>query len=229
MRTLVYLIGTGPGGRVDHDRAGQRCLEAADVVIYDRTVHPRVLDLASRHAERIDVGRPAREHADQDAISFLLVEKAREGKIVARVKQGDPFIFDRGGEEALFLHEQGIPFEVVPGVPDQPGARPPTPASRSPTRAAATRSRSSAATRPATASGSKVAWAPLAKLDGTIVCYGGQADLRRVADELLAHGRAEDDSAALISRGTLASQEHARRHARPRWPRGSPAAASTAP
>ena len=70
-----------------------------------------------RGAERIDVGRPAREATDQDAISYLLAEKAREGKVVARLKMGDPFLFDRGGEEALFLHEQGIPFEVVPGVP----------------------------------------------------------------------------------------------------------------
>jgi uroporphyrinogen III methyltransferase/synthase len=208
MKTLVYLVGTGPGGPGLITVRGQRCLEAADVVIYDRTVHPRVLDLASRHAERIDVGRPAREHTDQDAISFLLAEKAREGKVVARLKQGDPFLFDRGGEEALFLHEQGIPFEVVPGVPVALGG-------------------ASYAGIPLTYPGggdtltfvrgheagngerSKVSWAPLAKLDGTIVCYGGQADLRRVTGELIAHGRPADDAAALISRGTLVGQETA--------------------
>ena len=206
MRTLVYLIGTGPGGQGLITVRGQRCLEAADVVIYDRTVPSRVLDLASRHAERIDVGRPAREHTDQDAISFLLAEKAREGKIVARVKQGDPFIFDRGGEEALFLHEQGIPFEVVPGIPTSLGAAayagiPLTYPGGGDTLTFVRGHEAGSGER------SKVAWAPLAKLDGTIVCYGGQADLRRVADELLAHGRAEDDTAALISRGTLASQD----------------------
>ena len=206
MKTLVYLIGTGPSGPGLVTVRGQRCLEASDVVIYDRTVHPRVLELAPRHAERIDVGRPAREHTDQDAISFLLAEKAREGKVVARLKQGDPFLFDRGGEEALFLHEQGIPFEVVPGLPvglaaaayagiplTYPGGGDTLTFVRG--------------HEPGNGERSKVAWAPLAKLDGTIVCYGGQADLRRVVDELLAHGRARDDSAALISRGTLAGQE----------------------
>ena len=73
--------------------------------------------VAPAHAERIDVGPAAPEQRDQDAICYLLVEKAREGKTVARLKWGDPFLFDRGGEEALFLHEQGVHFEVVPGVP----------------------------------------------------------------------------------------------------------------
>ncbi|MGD9906724.1 MAG: uroporphyrinogen-III C-methyltransferase [Vicinamibacterales bacterium] len=208
MRTMVYLIGAGPGGPGLITVRGQRCLEAADVVIYDRTVHPRVLDLAARHAERIDVGRPAREHTDQDAISFLLAEKAREGKVVARVKQGDPFIFDRGGEEALFLHEQGIPFEVVPGVPMSLGAAtfagiPLTYPGGGDTLTFVRGHEAGARGRTA------VAWASLAGLGGTIACYGSQPDLERVARELLAHGRSGDDSAALVSRGTLAGQETA--------------------
>ena len=226
MKTLVYLIGTGPGGPGLMTVRGQRCLEAADVVIYDRTVHPRVFDLAPRHAERIDVGRPAREYADQDAISFLLAEKAREGKVVARLKQGDPFIFDRGGEEALFLHEQGIPFEVVPGRAGGPW-------------------RAAYAGIPLTYPGggdtltfvrgheagngerTKVAWAPLAKLDGTIVCYGGQADLRRVADELLATAA----PTTTPPRSSVAARWPARRRRSARsakWRRGSAARRSTA-
>ena len=203
---MVFLVGTGPGGPGLITTRGQQCLEAADVVIYDRTVHPRVLDLAPRHAERIDVGRPAREPADQDAISLLLTEKAREGKVVARLKQGDSFIFDRGGEEALFLHEHGIPFEVVPGVPTTLGAAayagiPVTYPGGGDTLTFVRAHDAGNGERP------RVAWAHLAELDGTIVCLGGHADLTRVIAELLAHGRPEDDTAALIGRGTLASQD----------------------
>ena len=96
---------------------GQRHLEAADVVVYDHQVHARLLRSARADAERIDVGPAAPRPLDQDAISLLLVEKAREGKTVVRLKWGDPFVFDSGGKEALFLHEQRIPFEVVPGIP----------------------------------------------------------------------------------------------------------------
>lgn len=205
MRTLVYLIGTGPGSPGLVTVRAQRCLEAADVVIYDRTVHRRVIDLAPRSAERIDVGRPAREVSDQDAISFLVAEKAREGKVVARLKMGDPFLFDRGGEEALFLHEQGIAFEVVPGVP-------------------VTLSTATYAGIPLTYPGGgdtltivrghegggdrlKVSWAHLAKLDGTVASYGGRTELLAMARGLLDHGRAGDDRAALVVDGTLPGQQ----------------------
>jgi uroporphyrinogen III methyltransferase/synthase len=205
MRTLVYLIGTGPGAPGLITARGRQCLDSADVVIYDRTVHPRVLDLAPRRAERIDVGRPAREATDQDAISFLLAEKARDGKVVARLKQGDPFLFDRGGEEALFLHEQGIPFEVVPGIPVTLGM-------------------AAYAGIPLTYPGGgdtltivrghltghsdriKINWAVVAKLDGTIACYGGRAELSEVLRALVEHGRPRDDRAALVTDGTLPGQ-----------------------
>lgn len=205
MRTLVYLIGTGPGIPGLITARGQQCLEAADVVIFDRTVNRRILDLAPRRAERIDVGRPARETTDQDAISFLLAEKAREGRIVARLKMGDPFLFDHGGEEALFLHEQGIPFEVVPGVP-------------------VSLSTAAYAGLPLTYPGGgdtltlvrghesgnggrlKVNWTHLAKLDGTIATYGGRAELLTITRGLLEHGRSGDERAAIVYAGTLPSQ-----------------------
>ena len=113
----VYLVGAGPGDPTLISVRGQRYLEAADVVIYDHRVHARLLRDARPDAERIDVGPAAPKPLEQDAICFLLAEKARDGKTVVRLKWGDPFVFDSGGKEALFLHEHGVPFEVVPGIP----------------------------------------------------------------------------------------------------------------
>ncbi len=206
MRTMVYLIGTGPGAPSLVTTRAQQCLDAADVVIYDRSVNRRVLDLAPPRAERIDVGRPAREASDQDAISMLLAEKAREGKVVARLKQGDSFLFDRGGEEALFLHEQGITFEVVPGVPMVFGVAayagiPMTYAGGGDTLTIVRGHEAVNGERV------RVNWSLLAKLEGTVACFGGRDELAGVARELLAHGRSPDDRAALVQAGTLAGQQ----------------------
>src|SRR5580765_1725830 len=113
----VFIVGAGPGDPGLITVRGLRRLETADVVVYDHRVHARLLRSARFDAEKIDVGPAAPRPLDQEAISLLLVEKAREGKTVVRLKWGDPFVFDSGGKEALFLHEQQIPFEVVPGVP----------------------------------------------------------------------------------------------------------------
>lgn len=205
MRSTVYLIGAGPGAPDLITLRGYRCLQKADVVIYDHLVNPRLLEWAPAAAERIDVGSAAPQQSDQDAISYLLAEKAREGKIVARLKWGDPFLFDQGGEEALFLHEQGIRFEVIPGVPAAIGA-------------------SAHAGIPITYPGSgdtvtlvrgheddgreraRVDWKLLAGLDGTIVCYAGPKQLPKMIESLLSNGRAPDESAAVIVNGTLSSQ-----------------------
>lgn len=205
MRTLVYLIGTGPGAPGLLTTRGQRCLDEADVVIYDRTVHARVLALAPPDAEKIDVGRPTREATDQDAISYLVAEKAREGKVVARLKMGDPFLFDRGGEEALFLHEQGIPFEVVPGIPVALG----TAAYAGIPLTYPGGGDTLTFVRGYEASGGKlrVFWSHLAKLEGTVTSYGGRDELRAMAHGLLEHGRSPDERAALVIAGTLAGQQ----------------------
>src|SRR5436189_5317173 len=113
----VFIVGAGPGDPGLITVRGLRRLEAADVVVYDHRIQARLLRSARPDAEKIDVGPAAPRPLDQDAISLLLVEKAREGKSVVRLKWGDPFVFDSGGKEALFLHEHGVPFEVVPGIP----------------------------------------------------------------------------------------------------------------
>jgi uroporphyrinogen III methyltransferase/synthase len=202
----VYLIGTGPGDPGLITVHGLECLRRADVVIHDHEVPIRVLKQARPGAELIDVGKAGRQPMEQDAITFLLAEKVRDGKLVARLKRGDPFVFDRGGEEALFLHAQGIPYEVVPGIPLGIGVP-------------------AYAGVPVTYPGGgdtitlvrgyeddnralpDVDWASLAKLDGTVVCYVGSQQLSRLLDALVSNGWPPDGEAVIVYNGTLTSQE----------------------
>lgn len=205
-RSIVYLVGAGPGDPGLISARGLQCLAAADVVLYDHLIHPRLLRFARSDAERIDVGASSPKPLEQEAICYLLAEKAREGKIVARLKWGDPFVFDRGGEEALFLHEQGVRFEVVPGVPAAVAVP-------------------SYAGIPVTYPGGgdsltfirgyededdalpDVEWASLARLKGTLVCYAGARQLPGIIRALLTHGCPKDQPAAVVYDGTLPSQQ----------------------
>ena len=206
MRSIVYLIGAGPGDPGLISVRGLQCLASADVVLYDHLVHPRLLRHARAEAETIDVGGAAPQPLEQEAICYLLAEKAREGRIVARLKWGDPFIFDRGGSEALFLHEQGVRFEVVPGIPASIGAAsyagiPLTYPGGGDTLTFVRGHEDGGNTRAA------VDWSSLARLDGTIVCYAGPDQLPHMLSALLTHGRSPEDSAALIYNGTLPTQQ----------------------
>ena len=117
MNCKVYLIGAGPGDPGLITVKAVECLRRADVIVYDRLVAPALLDYAPAHAEKIYVGKASSDHTlPQCEINALLVEKARAGRIVARLKGGDPFVFGRGGEEALALVQAGIEFEIVPGI-----------------------------------------------------------------------------------------------------------------
>jgi uroporphyrinogen III methyltransferase/synthase len=203
--TTVYLVGAGPGDPSLISVRGLRCLTQADVVVHDHLVHPRLLRSAPAGAERIDVGAAAPQPLEQEAICLLLAEKAREGRSVVRLKWGDPFFFDSGGKEAIFLHEQGIPFEVVPGVPAPIAV--PTYAGVPVTYPGAgdtvtfIRGHEDGSNTPP-----KIDWASLARLEGTIVCYAGSRQLPGLLKSLLEHGRAPSDAAIIVCDGTLPHQ-----------------------
>jgi uroporphyrinogen III methyltransferase / synthase len=205
-KPIVYLIGAGPGDPWLISVRGMRYLSQADVVIYDHLVHQRLLRSARPDAERIDVGPAAPEPLEQEAICYLLAEKAREGKVVARLKWGDPFVFDRGGEEALFLHEHAVQFEVVPGIPAAIGVPayagiPITYPGGGDTVTFVRGHEAEHAKKP------HVDWASLCKLGGTVVCYSGPKQLPGILDSMRTHGWSDGDAAALVFNGTLPEQE----------------------
>jgi uroporphyrinogen III methyltransferase/synthase len=202
----VYLIGAGPGDPGLITVHGLTHLRAADVVVYDHLVPARLLKYARQGAELIDVGIASPQLMAQDAISYLLVEKAREGKLIARLKWGDPFVFDRGGAEALFLHEHGVPFEVVPGVaaglavPAYAGV-PVTYPGGGDTITLVRGYEDESRTAP------NIDWASLARLEGTVVCYAGPQQLPLLLEALLANGWPAEAQGVVIYNGTLPSQD----------------------
>ena len=202
----VYLIGAGPGDPGLITVHGLNHLRAADVVVYDELVSDRLLKYARQGAELINVGPSASQTMAQDAIGYLLVEKAREDKLVARLKFGDPFVFEPGGTEALFLNQHGIPYEVVPGLvaglatPAYAGV-PVTYPGGGDTITLVRGFEDEGRTRP------NVDWKSLARLEGTIVCYAGAQQLPLVLESLIDNGWPTDAQAAIIYNGTLPSQE----------------------
>jgi len=202
----VFIVGAGPGDPGLITVRGLRRLEAADVVVYDHRIQARLLRSARPDAEKIDVGPAAPRPLDQDAISLLLVEKAREGKSVVRLKWGDPFVFDSGGKEALFLHEQQIPFEVIPGVPATIGvpayAGIPITYPGAGDVVAFVRGNEAETDEPP-----RVEWDRLAGVDGTLVAFAGAQQVGAIADALLANGRSPEESAALVYDGTTPAQQ----------------------
>src|SRR5437868_6536843 len=204
--SIVYLIGAGPGDPGLITVRGLQYLSEADVVLYDHPVPARLLRSARPDAEQIDVGTAAPQPLEQEAICYLLAEKAREGKVVARLKWGDPFVFDSGGSEALFLHEQGVRFEVVPGLPAGiavPGYAgiPITYPGGGDTVTFIRGHEDDGKTR------TSIDWDSLAHLDGTLVCYAGPEQLPEMLNALLAHGRPPEDSAAVVYGGTRPTQQ----------------------
>ncbi len=207
MTGKVYLVGAGPGDPDLITVKGLRCVSEADVIVYDRLINRRILAHAKPGAEIIDVGKVAARHIlPQPEINALLAAKALEGKMVVRLKGGDPFVFGRGGEEAETLAEAGVPFEVVPGVtsaiavPAYAGI-PVTHRDFTSTLAIIT------GHEDPTKDTSDVAWDKIATGAGTLVFLMGMANLPHITTLLIENGRSPQTPIALVRWGTFAEQE----------------------
>ena len=200
----VYLVGAGPGDPDLLTLKGKNCLEQAEVILYDRLVSAELLEHAVQSAELIYVGKQAGKHcANQREIEELLVRKAREGKMVVRLKGGDPFVFGRGGEEAAALKRAGIPYEIVPGISSAIAA---------PAYAGIPVTHRSFASSVAIVTGhtrrnNQVKWGELTRSVDTLVILMGLDNLREIMNRLLESGCEPQRPVALIHAATRPSQK----------------------
>jgi uroporphyrinogen III methyltransferase/synthase len=204
---IVYLVGAGPGDPGLLTVKGKECIEAADVLIYDYLSNPEFLRMSKPGAERIYAGKKAKDHTlTQDQINALIVAKAREGKIVTRLKGGDPVLFGRGAEEAAELAAAGIAYEIVPGVSS---------ALAGPIYAGIPVTHRSHASQLTIFTGhedptkpeSSLDYAQLAKTPGTKVMLMGVERMIEITAELIKHGAAPDTPVGLVRWATRGNQQ----------------------
>lgn len=198
----VFLVGAGPGDPELITLKGKRCLEHADVVLYDRLINQKLLDHTAPDAELIYTGKKAGgQSTDQRSIEELLILRARQGRIVVRLKGGDPFVFGRGGEEARALKRAGIPYEIVPGISSAIAA---------PAYAGIPITCRGYASTAAIVTGhrvEKIRWRELLRAVDTIIILMGLRNLREITDSLIESGCDPERPVALIQSVTDVSQK----------------------
>lgn len=202
----MYIVGAGPGDRELITVKGLRAIQEADVILYDRLINKDLLDYAKRSAELIYCGKLPNFHTlKQETINRFLIKHAKAGKVVTRLKGGDPFIYGRGGEEAEALKAHNIPFEIVPGItsgiagPAYAGI-PVTHREYSGSVAIVTGHRSKDGTE-------VIQWEHISKGVDTVVIYMGMKNLAYICEQLIKHGRDEQTPVAIIHWATTNKQE----------------------
>lgn len=203
---IVYIVGAGPGDPELLTLKAVRLLQQADVIVHDRLIGPEVLDYARRDAERLYVGKARSCHSrSQDEINALMAEKAREGRIVVRLKGGDPMIFGRGGEECEYLESRGVRVEVVPGI---------TAATGSAAAAGISLTHRDCAQAVTLVTGHArsngipdLDWDSLVRMDQTVAVYMGVSSAGAIAGRLIAHGMSPAMPVAVVENATLSTEK----------------------
>lgn len=202
----VYLVGAGPGDADLITVKGLRSIQEADVILYDRLINRELLENAKEGAQLIYCGKLPNYHAmKQETINHFLVKHAKQGKVVTRLKGGDPFIFGRGAEEAAALRENGIPFEVVPGITS--GIAAPAYAGIPVTHRELSSSFAIVTGHSQEGKEEAVKWESLAKGIDTLAIYMGVGNLSYITDQLISNGKSVETPVALIHWGTTRNQE----------------------
>lgn len=201
----VYLVGAGPGDPDLMTVKARRLIGDVDVIVYDKLVSDQILDLIPAGTTRIFAGKQARNHhMPQPDINHLLVDMATSGRRVMRLKGGDPFVFGRGGEEAQYLAEHNIPFEVVPGITSSAGCA--AYAGIPLTHRGLSHGVRFVTGHTQGADGLDINWQSLADPDTTLVVYMGLTNVRLIAEQLIDAGLPAETPAAAINNGTRPEQ-----------------------